>query len=1163
MSEMLDVVYSDEYNAGDYYMWADENPNQENRDGFFVTTILNEQGQLCIKICGEEDDIFGVTVDSAAFVGGQAEIERDYRYGLVVPIGVVPVRCEMEVAVGDYVTVNKDGVAKQASGSFGYRVVALNDITHVTFATIILSTQGDKLSDIYDELCVIDKQINTMEENITGAMNTANVANNKIDALQKDLGDLSDKVGNVSGTLDGVQNNINDLWGASTSTNTSVEQLRTDLQTQITEASTRAEEAATNANEALGDVSALIKDVEPLTTWTNGQESGATYLVEYINNGVATKAEVETASNNARNALTSVEKNALGIQSLASSISIYSVGEFSQAHGFSIDDAIATMEKGMVYVPTVDHSETYVRDVLSVVDRQDEIDSSGALDGGSLEDRLVRGIITAAPVQAYDIVDYTMEFTKGYYYVWNGERWDESDSVSVFFSETYITGNDNAPFWYTCDVSVTHPENGIVYAAETLHLWQDDRWVAVATTKHNATAKMISRVNQTTDAFSIELVNARGSTASLDVRLDDNESKISLLTQWQGTASDTMAGLEIKSDEQEAKINQFTTWQSETSNKITSIEQISNEQEAKISLVVQSQDGENSINSAGIIMAVNEDSSDLKIAAGKIQLSGITEFVRPGDLSTSGKTVINGDNITTGIIKGPGDNTSSWNLQTGELKVVGMPTKVSDLENDSGFQTASGVTSIVGGVVTTDYINALGITVDAANVKGTLTIGQLPDDVATKGDIPSLDDYATSDELAQKLGTDDFETFQDNLANGDTEIHGGCIKTGTLIAEQIIAPLTESGQSELKISADYLTLDGCVTFGDLDGYATINDIPSVDGLLDEARFNAYIDAIENGTTTINGGCITTGIIQGSAGGSYWNLNTGELVVAGMPTKVSDLENDSGYATTDEIPSVDGLLDADEFQKYQQAIANGSTTIHGGCITTGVIAADYLDLAGCLTVGDLSGYATEEGLSTGTTTISGGCITTGMITDQTGTNSWNLIDGIFTTTVGYIGDFAISTEGLLYTDGENQVEINSNYGFRVVSDTPYGIGKFTVGTSSDGGYFDWYVNNGKGQGLTLTSMDARLMGTWLYKSSEIATLADLVSINARLAALEAGNSGGDTTCTHEGTMVYTSHGDSTYHTVSCGACNEVIDEYEACSNFDDGMGFCSRCGQSLM
>ena len=54
-----------------------------------------------------------------------------------------------------------------------------------------------------------------------------------------------------------------------------------------------------------------------------------------------------------------------------------------------------------------------------------------------------------------------------------------------------------------------------------------------------------------------------------------------------------------------------------------------------------------------------------------------------------------------------------------------IPTNISELENDTGYVTESGVTTIVDGVVTTDYVNALGISVDAANITGVLEANQI------------------------------------------------------------------------------------------------------------------------------------------------------------------------------------------------------------------------------------------------------------------------------------------------------------------------------------------------------------------------------------------------------------------------------------------------------
>lgn len=64
-------------------------------------------------------------------------------------------------------------------------------------------------------------------------------------------------------------------------------------------------------------------------------------------------------------------------------------------------------------------------------------------------------------------------------------------------------------------------------------------------------------------------------------------------------------------------------------------------------------------------------------------------------------------------------------LPSGVAQTKDIPTKVSALTNDSGYQTESGVTTIVGGIVTTDYVNALGISVAAAKITGLLTANQI------------------------------------------------------------------------------------------------------------------------------------------------------------------------------------------------------------------------------------------------------------------------------------------------------------------------------------------------------------------------------------------------------------------------------------------------------
>lgn len=119
-----------------------------------------------------------------------------------------------------------------------------------------------------------------------------------------------------------------------------------------------------------------------------------------------------------------------------------------------------------------------------------------------------------------------------------------------------------------------------------------------------------------------------------------------------------------------------------------------------------------------------------------------------------------------------------------------IPKALSELVNDKGFVVESGVTTIVKGVVTTDYVNALGLKVKAANITGTLTIGQLPSTVAKTSDIPTK-----TSQLTNNSGFVDSNTV--------TTITNNAIKTASISADQIT-----SGY----ISADRIsggTINGC------------------------------------------------------------------------------------------------------------------------------------------------------------------------------------------------------------------------------------------------------------------------------------------------------------------------------------------------------------------
>ena len=82
-----------------------------------------------------------------------------------------------------------------------------------------------------------------------------------------------------------------------------------------------------------------------------------------------------------------------------------------------------------------------------------------------------------------------------------------------------------------------------------------------------------------------------------------------------------------------------------------------------------------------------------------------------------GKLVITSANITGTLTIGQ--------LPDSVAETSDIPTKVSELSNDSGYQNRTGVVSIIDGRITADYVEALEISVAAANITGKLTASQI------------------------------------------------------------------------------------------------------------------------------------------------------------------------------------------------------------------------------------------------------------------------------------------------------------------------------------------------------------------------------------------------------------------------------------------------------
>ena len=586
--EALQTVYSDKKGNADYYEWADGHALGENGVGYFVS--LNADART-ISIC-TGDDIFGVVVDNAAFVGGQDDIARDEHYGLVATSGAVHVRCELDVAEGDYVVSNAYGVATTASSGRGYKIVALHDIGGVPHATINLNISADQIDLMGAELQDLDSRMDDAETNIVSAINVANEAHKRsLEAATSSS--VSEEV--VKEALESILNSekkIEEFEQTVGSTSVTAAQARAIAESAVTTATSIKNEAVDEAKKALDETSELRDDFKSMeegiteiddrvTIVTNrvagkyttvaswdktGKDTDTVYYAEdtklywyYDNNDWKSTADAYTAGlpmavagiqvkvdnhSSSINSLSSwqgetniamarieqkADANGAYIQSTVSNMNKYSVGPHSQAYGFTRKQAASVLEEGMIYVPTEDE-------------------------------------ITEEYVGEGDLPTYSREFSQGYLYRWgevsDGYGWITIDknysenklntsAPAVYFSTTLapsVSDSVDFGYWYTNGDTLTGTASA--YEPYTLYKWDlpykyqdktDDgtivdveeyRWVAVATLAGNSQSRAVSQIRQDANSIEVSVTDLNKNYAGIRGELTGTQSTVQQLSKW-------------------------------------------------------------------------------------------------------------------------------------------------------------------------------------------------------------------------------------------------------------------------------------------------------------------------------------------------------------------------------------------------------------------------------------------------------------------------------------------------------------------------------------------------------------------------------------------------------------------------------------------------------
>lgn len=289
------------------------------------------------------------------------------------------------------------------------------------------------------------------------------------------------------------------------------------------------------------------------------------------------------------------------------------------------------------------------------------------------------------------------------------------------------------------------------------------------------------------------------------------------------------------------------------------------------------------------------------------------------------------------------------------------------------------------------------------------------DNKADSSDIPDTSNFITSSDVNSILNKKNYATKDQiisasdviselnaediaGIVNGDKLIDGTAIADGSIATELIAANAVTTG----KIAAGAITANqikaGAVTTDKISG-----NLYGLTMMSHSTEDSSYWVLRSNGTARI--GKVGSGITINSDGSATFSVDSiaGENIVdqnardaAEAASQKADNAQNTADANADDIANLNSNLSTTSsgLSSLKSGLANGTTTISGNCITTGLIDAQYLDIS-VPTNADIeqiaeakansAKLALEGNLASGKTTISGGCI-------ETDTLSANTING---------------------------------------------------------------------------------------------------------------------------------------------------------------------------
>lgn len=553
--ESLKTVESDKKGYANYYMWdtSKELPS-DNRVGYFVSIHTKDHK---ISICGDttyndgsynpiknRDEIFGVTVDSAGFVGWQHYDEEDKprnekEYALVANTGIVKVRCFPSVVAGNYVMSSSDGRAKRTDNSHGYYVISIDEIDGNRCAVISLDSTMNQLYGLSKEVDSFNQRVDNVEVNTVAAINAANAA------LKKEL------ITGINSAVEGSQ-------------------------------------AALNRTEELGDtVDNLEETVVGMKVQIDAvsddvviaaQEEAQKAVAELVEDAVSTSQEI----NNLRNRVTEAENDIKEAHDAAVGLynEINPLIEFNDEGGVGVSGVVATVKDNTSQLglmstylsndyETIDTWNKFGKDMSKIYYVEDEREyyyydehgsppdwyhSSNPTDAGLSE--VIASLRQDLNKDSSQIEGLTSYIGKSYETV---STWDWYDTVDVFDSgsaDSFIIYKDSSGQYWHCDINAPDGVNPWSTFTPTVTFIEKD----IDTVYYAKDTGLYYYYNNgwhTTESSAAKLVESMAMTRQ---KADKNGASIETIVSYIGGEGSTIAGVKKFVDDTKAEINSLTSY---------------------------------------------------------------------------------------------------------------------------------------------------------------------------------------------------------------------------------------------------------------------------------------------------------------------------------------------------------------------------------------------------------------------------------------------------------------------------------------------------------------------------------------------------------------------------------------------------------------------------